>query len=221
MYRGLRRILLATALLALATAAHAGSGNLIPAPSFNTEAEFLANWDNLPAGSWTDLDFEDNLLSGSVAINNDLLDAGTGIPVITPCLTVTPGATYRFSAWQFTPSPQLAAGYARLSLQWRDSCPSGALGDSSTAASSDVTLAWTFFSGEATAPPGAHGARLWLTAVKTPASGTFSDYYDEAFVPEPEEGASAFAAAASLAALWRRRGSARRDGSRQHRTAAC
>ena len=212
---------MAAGLLALGTATHAEAGNLIAAPSFDTNAEYLANWENLPAGTWTDLDFEENPLSGSVAINNDILDAGTGLPVITPCLTVTPGATYRFSAWQFTPSPQLAAGYARLSLQWRDSCPSGALGDNSTAASSDVTLAWTFFSGEATAPAGANGAHLWLTAVKTPASGTFSVYFDEAFVPEPDQSASVLAAAASLAALWRRRGSARRDGSRQHRTATC
>jgi hypothetical protein len=147
--------------------------------------------------------------------------AESGIPIISPCLPVTPGTTYQFSAWQYQPSPRPVTGYAQLILQWRESCPSGVLVGSAEVSSHGFG-AWTFVSGlPAQAPVGAYGARLWLTAVKTPASGTFSVYFDEAFVPEPDEGASAFAAAASLAALWRRRGSARRDGSRQHRTAAC
>lgn len=222
MYRGLRRLLLAAGLLALGTATHAEAANLIAAPSFNTEFEFLGYWENLVAGDvWTTLDFEDDPFSGSMAINNEIAGAGIGAAVTSPCLPVTPGAIYRFSAWQFTPSPQLVDGFAQIFLQWRDACPSGALGGISTAASSDATLAWTFFSGEALAPVGANGASLWLIAVKTLAGGTFSVYFDEAFVPEPEESASVFAAAASLAALWRRRGSARRDGSQQHRTAAC
>lgn len=219
MYRGLRRILLAAALLALGTATRAEAGNLIPAPSFDTEGEFLANWENLSAGTWTDLDFEDNLLSGSVIVSNDVPGADVGIPIISLCLPVTPGTTYQFSAWQYQPSPRAVAGYAQLILQWRESCPSGAL-MGSTAVNSDEFGAWTFVSGSpAEAPVGAHGARLWLNAVRTPASGTFSVYFDEVFVPEPHQRASAFVAAASLAALWRRRGSARRDGSRQHRTA--
>jgi len=218
-YRGLRRFLLTAALLALATAAHAGSGNLIPAPSFNTNVEFLANWENLSVGTWTDLDFEENPFSGSVLVINDSVGADTGLPIISPCLPVTPGTSYQFSAWQYQPSPRLVAGYAQLFLQWRDSCPSGALiGD--TSVSSYAFGAWTFVESlPAVAPIGAHGARLWLTAVRTPASGTFSVHFDEAFVPEPDGSASTFAAAASLAALWRRHGSARRDGSRQHRAA--
>ncbi len=221
MYRGLRRFLLTAALLALATAAHAGAGNLIPAPSFNTEVEFLANWENTVFGAWTDLDFEDKLSSGSVIVSNDTPGADVGIPILTPCLPVTPGTSYAFSSWQYQPSPRPVAGYAQLILQWRESCPLGAVMGSSSVNSYEFG-AWTFVSGlPAEAPVGAYGARLWLNAVRTPASGTFSVYFDEAFVPEPHQRASAFVAAASLAALWRRRGSARRDDSRQHRTATC
>ena len=221
MYRGLRRLLLAAALLALGTATRAEAGNLIPAPSFDTAVEFLANWENLFDGAWTDFDFEENPFSGSVIVNNDVPGADVGIPVISPCVPVTPGTAYQFSAWQYQPSPRPVAGYAQLLLQWRESCPSGALLGSSGVNSYEFG-AWTFVERPPTvAPVGAHGARLWLTAVRTPVSGTFSVYFDEAFVPEPDQSASVLAAAASLAALWRRRGSARRDGSRQHRTAAC
>ena len=194
-----------TSLLALATAAHAQAGNLVPAPSFDTELEFLANWENLSAGDvWTSLDFEDNPSSGSVRINDDIPGADTGMAVISPCLPVTPGTIYQFSAWQFTPSPQPVVGYAALFLEWRDSCPSGALVGFPTV-TSDVTLAWTFFSAVAPAPVSAHGARLWLSAVRTPASGTFSVYFDQAFVPEPGREAAAVTAAASLAFVRRRR----------------
>jgi hypothetical protein len=154
-----------------------------------------------------------------VIVSNDTPGADVGIPIISPCLPVTPGTSYQFSAWQYQPSPRPVAGYAQLILQWRESCPSGALTGSASVNSYEFG-AWTFVAGLPTeAPVGAYGASLWLTAVRTPASGTFSVYFDEAFVPEPDGSASTFAAAASLAALLRRRGSARRDGSRQHRTA--
>lgn len=180
MYPGLRRLLLPAALLALGPATRVEAGNLIPAPSFDTNAEYLANWENLSVGTWTDLDFEENPGSGSVLVSNDSVGADTGLPIISPCLPVTPGTRYQFSAWQYQPSPRPVAGYAQLFLQWRASCPSGALiGD--TSVSSYEFGAWTFVESlPAVAPIGAHGARLWLTAVRTPASGTFSVYFDEA-----------------------------------------
>lgn len=219
MYPELRRLLLPVALLALATATRTEAGNLIPAPSFDTEVEYLANWENTTTGTWTGLDFEENPSSGSVIVTNDTLGADVGVPIITPCLPVIPGRTYAFSAWQYQPSPRPVVGYAQVILQWQESCPSGALMGSSSANSFEFG-AWTFVSGlPAAAPVGAHGASLWLNAVRTPASGTFSVHFDEAVLPEPDEGASVLVAAASLAAISRRRGSARRDGSQRHRTA--
>jgi hypothetical protein len=90
-------------------------------------------------------------------------------------------------------------------LQWRESCPSGAFTGGFESASSAATLAWSEIAGIGSAPLGANGARLWLIAVRTPAAGTFSVYFDQAFVPEPDGRPAALAGVAGLAWVRRRR----------------
>src|SRR5262249_23717011 len=149
--------------------------------------ELTGGWTNLSSSeSWTSLDVNADPSSGSVRIDNTAPDAGTIVPMFSVCMNVVPGETYAFSAWQFTPSPPLAAGSARLYLQWRESCPDGAfMGASPVPADSAAEGVWTLVSGEAQAPVGATGAHLWLSVVKTPGASERSTYFDDLFVPEP------------------------------------
>jgi hypothetical protein len=191
------RLTLIAGLLA-AGAAHAQ--NLVAAPDFDTANEFTSNWGNLGADkTWSPLDFESNAFSGSVSINNTASIAGTGTLVNSTCFPVLEGDRIAYSAWQFTPSPPQAEGFARIVLQWRASCPAGAFVGGDVNTTSEAVGEWTYFSNDAIAPVGAGGARLALNSVKITAGGSYQVYFDHVYAPEPRAVASACAVALCLA----------------------
>jgi hypothetical protein len=192
-----------------ASAAHAQ--NLLPYPHFDAASDLTDGWSNLSAAeSWTSLDVNDDPGSGSVAIENTSTTAGAGIGIFSVCVDVVLGQTYAFSAWQFTPSPPQAPGSARLLMQWRQSCPSGAFTGGDVIVDSPAEGAWAQVAGEAQAPLGAGGARLWVSVVKTTTTAKRTAFFDEAFVPEPGTAPASIAAVAVVAALRVRRRAQRR-----------
>lgn len=190
--------------LVAAGVAHAQPGNLVPGPDFDSASDLTDHWSNLGADKgWSSLDFEEDPASGSVSINNTDSSAGTGTVVHSTCFPVLEGEPIAYSAWQFTPSPPQGDGFARITLQWRASCPSGAFVDGGVNTISEAVGGWTYFSSEAIAPIGAGGARMTLVAVKTTAGGSYPVYFDHVFAPEPSGVASACAVAVCLASARR------------------
>jgi hypothetical protein len=207
-----------TVIAVLLAAGTAGAQNLVPAPDFDTANEFTTNWGNLGADkTWSSLDFEDSPFSGSASVDNTTPSAGTGTLINSTCFPVLEGDRIAYSAWQFTPSPPQGDGFARITLQWRASCPSGAFVGGDVSTISAAVGDWTYFSSEAIAPVGAGGARLSLSSVKTSAGGSYKVYFDHVYAPEPSALASTCAAAlclASAATARRVRRANARDGAR-------
>lgn len=199
--RHLRRpLLVVLAGLVAASVAHAQPGNLVLAPDFDSASDLTNNWSNLGTDkTWSPLDFEDSASSGSVSVNNTASSAGTGTLIHSTCFPVLEGDRIAYAAWQFTPSPPQGEGFARIALQWRASCPSGAFVGGDVNTISEAIGEWTYFSSEAIAPVGAGGARLSPSSVKITAGGSYQVYFDHVFAPEPSAAASACAVALCLA----------------------
>ena len=116
------------------------AGNFIPAPSFDTDVEYLANWENSDA----DVDgprFRGEPSSGSVMVNKTPWVPMSAFRSSAPCVPVIPGRPMQFSAWQYQPSPRWSPASAAL-LQG-GSHVSGALLGSSGVNSYEFG-AWTF-----------------------------------------------------------------------------
>lgn len=206
-------------LLALATTpATATAANLLSGTSFDSPADLTTYWGNLgPHATWSALDVDGLSSSGSVLLSNTN-SPGSAILIFSACVPIDPGKSYRFAAWHLTPGPQLATGFARVAVQWRESCPLGAFTGSDASSGASQTIgAWTELEGLAQAPLTAGGARLYVEEAKLTGLATdpFDVYFDEVFLPEPTGGATA--AVVALLAVRARRSVCARGARRERR----
>ena len=183
----------------------ASAQNLIPFASFDTSLDLQLGWGNLSEGKvWSSVDIDNSSSSGSLLMIHDQR-AGSGILVWSSCVAVDEGQAYEFGGWHFTQFLQPGTGFARVTVQWYDSC-GGSFLDEESETSSVVGL-WTEIAGRAVAPDGAGGARLQLVNGKT--TGNEGEerriHFDEVFLPEPGQATAGLAVMVALALLRRSR----------------
>jgi hypothetical protein len=198
------RLATVTALASLALARAAAGQNLLVNPDFDVVLQ-VDGWTENKV--WSALDWEQDPASGSVLNQNVAAIAGNS-SLVRQCVPVTEGQPYRVEA-RIAVQPGQEAGFARLSVSWRDLADCydpgvSFLGFSSTL-EAPVTGDFELVGDTFTAPPQSAAADLQLVVYKSADGGTLAARFDAVYLPEPGRMAQCGIAAAALADVSRRR----------------
>ena len=200
---GLRRRLpgglaLAVAVLALGAVAAPGparAGELVTNGSFDHD---LSSWKyaNVPGYgvAWSSEDAEGSPSSGSAALSNSNSPAGYSAVLVSQCVPVEEGTTYRAAAKLLLPDGQDRTGrIAALLLWWgSEDCTNSSI-SSDFIGLDDTPGDWVEYQIEAMAPPGAKGVEVRAGVDKVEAAGALSGNLDDVSVmptgeaPPPDE----------------------------------